>query len=154
MGGPLSEVPIEPSNQKGKKKKGGDGKKGQENNSSGNNSSQDNRGSKKKDKGKKKDKDSSEQKGASSGQDGRRGSLFAGSAFLKSPAPEELPMPSAALILKATKGAEAQEDGTAELKKMLNLDGLGAPPSSEGSEGNREGDAVATDDLRRMLKIS
>ena len=102
VGGPLSEVAVEDTNQNSKKK----------------------RRNKKQEKGKKKDKE--REKGGSAGADqkdsGRRGSLWAGSAFLKSPAPEELPMPSARLL--------------------------------EGAAGCAETSDVATDDIRRMLKIS
>merc|ERR1711977_667884 len=78
------------------------------------NSSETEKTGKKKDKSKK--KDSSEQDG------GRRPSLWAGSAFLNSPPPEDLPMPSAALLAKVSVQSQMKkrDNSTEELKKMLN----------------------------------
>ena len=142
-GEPLAEV-VGVSNEKRKKRN--TKKKEKESQHTSVNSENDKAG-KKKDKNKKKEKDSS----SSSDQDGgRRPSLWAGSAFLNSPPPEDLPMPSAALLAKVSVDSQLKkrDNSTEELKKMLNLEGCAAASSE--SDKN---DAVASDDIRRMLKI-
>ncbi|QDZ17988.1 hypothetical protein HOP50_01g04940 [Chloropicon primus] len=143
VGGPLSEVSLEQKKKEGKRQRG----KKQKGAAEGNGNQAEN--PKKKDKARKKERrnSGSDQKD----KDGRRGSLWAGSAFLKSPAPEELPMPSPSLLAGIPREiceAPTAVDTTAELKKMLNLDGGGCAATTDNS------DAVATNDLRRMLQIS
>ena len=120
LGGPLSEVPLEESNQK--KMKGRKGKKGGNSTETAQDDApQTQQNQKKKDKSKKKDRESEHKSNSGhGGNDGRRGSLWAGSAFLKSPPSEDLPMPSATILAGVPAGV-SQSDGTAELKKMLNL---------------------------------
>jgi len=96
------------------------------------------RNKKNKDKGKKKEREGKKD------EEGRRGSMWAGSAFLKSPAPEELPMPSAALL--AGLPVACADTAAEDLKKMLNVE-AGCAAADE------RNDAVATDELRRMLLL-
>ena len=105
---------------------------------------------KKKDKTRKKEKANGvEQKE----KDGRRGSLWAGSAFLKSPAPEDVPLPSAGLlagvrvVVAREDGEESNTTAESELKKMLNMGGdLGGAALV--------GEDVVANDIRMLLKMS
>lgn len=136
---PLSEVSVrggERGSQQ-KRKKRNSRKSSTENASASVTQDKSGQSQKKKDKSKKKERESD----SNSGTGGRRESLWAGSAFLNSPAPEDLPMPSAAL-LASVMSELGKKDSTAELKKMLNL-GENAP----------DGNTIATDDLRRMLNL-
>ena len=138
---PLSEVSVR-GGERGpqqKRKKRNSRKSSTENASASVTQDKSGQSQKKKDKSKKKERESD----SNSGTGGRRESLWAGSSFLNSPAPEDLPMPSAAL-LASVMSELGKKDSTAELKKMLNL----GPNASKSAP-----DTIATDDLRRMLNL-
>merc|ERR1711937_942867 len=137
---PLSEVSVR-GGERGpqQKKKRNSRKSSTENASASVTQDKSGQSQKKKDKSKKKERESD----SNSGTGGRRESLWAGSSFLNSPAPEDLPMPSAAL-LASVMSPLGKKDSTAELKKMLNL----GPNASKSAP-----DTIATDDLRRMLNL-
>lgn len=77
--------------------------------------------------------------------------LWAAGAFLKSPPPENLPMPSSNLLASALQCQQANPqqstNSTNELKKMLNLDSDQPSPLGNIVDG-------ATDNLMRLLKIN
>ncbi len=158
---PLAEVPVEETGNAGLKKKKRGGKKGKggpedQQANGGNATASANasdgkaqaQGQKEKEKGKKKSGDGG---GSGGQQDGRRGSMWAGSSFQNSPAPEDVPLPSAGLIAKVL--AEAQkasaEQRTSELQRMLHLNVSGEEPL-----GAAANDDAASSDLRRMLNIA